>query len=88
MLSSSNEESCDENTKWFNKDLSLRQYAISRISEKKDSLLQYGRKLFQQFVIDLWLQIEKHRLDYIKYNQHLFFSDKWSDQHIDSDEIT
>jgi hypothetical protein len=46
---------------------------MERVAE--NSVLHKGRKLFQQFVVDLYLMMESQRLSYIRQNQEKIQSD-------------
>jgi hypothetical protein len=51
--------------------VSLRSFIAFRLNERncEDSILHKGRRLFQQFLCDLYSMIEAQRLSYIKSNQ-------------------
>ncbi|MCH79500.1 ATP-dependent DNA helicase PIF1 [Trifolium medium] len=51
--------------------VTLREFIAYRLQERvlENSILLHGRRLFQQFVVDLYSMIESQRLSYIRYNQ-------------------
>jgi hypothetical protein len=57
--------------------VTLREFIAFRLMERhiEDSVVLYGRRLFQQFVVDLYSMIESQRLSYIRNNQSKIRSD-------------
>jgi hypothetical protein len=57
--------------------VSLRAFIAYRMMERvaENSVLHSGRKLFQQFVVDLYSMMESQRLSYIRQNQQKIRSD-------------
>ncbi|XP_045823935.1 uncharacterized protein LOC123916509 [Trifolium pratense] len=51
--------------------VTLREFIAYRLQERvlENSILLHGRRLFQQFVVDLYSMIESQRLSYIRFNQ-------------------
>jgi helitron helicase-like protein len=44
-------------------------YRYHASTRKSGSLLHRGAALFQQYIVDIWLSIEMHRLQYYYFNQ-------------------
>ncbi|CAG8714197.1 27868_t:CDS:2, partial [Dentiscutata erythropus] len=53
------------------KKVTARQYYAYKLHNRQDSssLLHYGGRLFQQYVVDNYIKIESERLNYLKFNQ-------------------
>ena len=63
-----------------NRRASMLQYYAHRLAfrEQPFSPLHYGRKLFQQYVVDAWVRVESNRLRYPRYNQARLRTDLYS----------
>ena len=49
-----------------------------RLAVRDDhSLIHYGKKLFQQSVVDYWVKVEQQRLDFIRLNQKQLRADTY-----------
>ena len=55
------------------------QYYSYRIAYREEpfSPLHYGRKLFQQYVVDVWVRTEANRLNFHKFNQNKLRADRY-----------
>ena len=74
--------------------LTQSQFYLYRFSYRESpfSPIHYGRKLFQQYIVDSWLRIEANRLNFHKINQaqlrthrYLGLMDHYENENLDSE---
>ncbi|CAG8466445.1 15935_t:CDS:2 [Dentiscutata erythropus] len=65
------------------KKVTTKQYYVYKlhICQNFSSLLHYGGKLFQQYVVDNYVKIECERLNYLKFNQDKLRRELYQDLH-------